>query len=158
MNPIEKLSKIEEANNERALIYFSIYRELKSKLGVNKAINLLRTALFNHGREYGKSLKKFAPNDFKGLYDTFAFAPDGGKMFSPKKIKCNQECLGIKFMSWPLKKAWEKLNISNEDLSNLLFCASALDSGTMSEAGFNLEIKTWEPGEMGCCKLKITKR
>ena len=158
MKQIEQLSPVEDANKERALIYFSIYKELKLKLGVKETINILRKALYNHGREYGKSLKKFSPNDFKGLYETFAFAPDGGKMFSPKKITCNSECLEIKFMSCPLKKTWEKLNLSKEDLSNLLYCASALDSGTMHEAGFNLEIKTWEPGEIGCCQLKITRK
>ena len=106
-------------------------------------------------REY---LKKLSPDRFEDLYKAFAFAPDGGKMFSPKKLKCNNESLEIKFMSCPLKKAWQEIGLNNNELCTLLYCASALDEGTMAEAGFNLKIEPWKPGEEGCCRLMITKK
>ena len=150
-------SKLEIANHERALLYYNLYKELKKRFGKKEAIVILRNSLFELGREFGKSLKQFSPNSFDALYKAFAFAPDGGKMFSPKKIKCNKDGLEVKFMSCPLKKTWENLGLSNEDLSILLNCATALDEGTMAEAGFHLDIQTWMPGEEGCCRLKITE-
>ena len=60
-------------------------------------------------------------------------------------------------MSCPLKKTWENLGLNDEDLSTLLNCATALDEGTMAEAGFHLNIQTWTPGKEGCCRLKITE-
>ena len=158
MAEISENSNLEEANRERALIYYDIYKELEKRFGKNEAVDVLRKALLNRGREFGKTLKKFSPDRFEGLYKAFAFAPDGGKMFSPKKLKCNNECLEIKFMSCPLKKAWQAIGLNDNELCTLLFCASALDEGTMAEAGFNLKIEPWKPGEEGCCRLKITKK
>ena len=50
------------------------------------------------------------------------------------------------------------IGLNNNELCTLLYCASALDEGTMAEAGFNLKIEPWKPGEEGCCRLKITKK
>ena len=158
MAEICETSKLEEANRERALIYYDIFKELEKRLGKIEAIDVLRKALSKRGREFGKTLKKFSPDRFEGLYRAFAFAPDGGKMFSPKKLKCNNESLEIKFMSCPLKKAWQGIGLNNNELCTLLYCASALDEGTMAEAGFHLKIDPWKPGEEGCCRLKITKK
>ena len=109
-------SNLEEANRERALIYYDIYKELEKRFGKNEAVDVLRTALLKRGREYGKTLKKFSPDRFEGLYKAFAFAPDGGKMFSPKKLKCNNESLEIKFMSCPLKIAWQEIGLNDSNI------------------------------------------
>jgi hypothetical protein len=58
----------------------------------------------------------------------------------------------------PLKEAWQSAGVTERELSLLLYCASAMDVGTMDEAGFELKIRTWQPGEDGCCSLKITER
>ena len=79
-------------------------------------------------------------------------------MFAPKKLRCNSDTLEIKFMACPLKKVWKEIGLDDDELCTLLYCASALDEGTMNEAGFNLNIQIWKPGEEGCCKLKISKK
>jgi hypothetical protein len=158
MRKKEAIAALKDSNNERALLYMSLYRELKKRHGRSEAIDVMRTALYRHGGGFGKTLKSFAPDDFDGLYDAFALAPDGGAMFSPKKVHCDQDCLQIHFMTCPLQKAWRNAGVEDEELAILLYCASALDEGTMNVAGFDLDIQTWKPGETGCCKLKVTKR
>ena len=51
-------SNLEEANRERALIYYDIYKELEKRFGKNEAVDVLRKALLKRGREYGKTLKE----------------------------------------------------------------------------------------------------
>ena len=79
-------------------------------------------------------------------------------MFSPKEIRCDESGLELKMRKCPLKEAWQAAGVTDDELKTLLKCASAMDVGTMDAAGFALQINTWEPGEEGCCYLKITER
>ena len=158
MNTRHLQHALHDANKERALIYLDIFREIRQRRGEQEAIDILRTALENRGRVFGKSLKSFAPRNFRGLCDAFAYVPDGGVMFNPEEVRCDDKALELKMRKCPLKEAWQSADVTERQLSALLYCASAMDIGTMDEAGFELEIQTWQPGEEGCCSLKITER
>ena len=158
MNTHDLQHALHDANKERALIYLDIFREIRHRRGEQEAIDILRTALEKRGREFGKSLKSFAPRNFRGLCDAFAYVPDGGVMFHPQEVRCDDKALELKMRKCPLKEAWQSADVTERELSLLLHCASAMDIGTMDEAGFELEIQTWQPGEEGCCSLKITER
>ena len=158
MNDINLQDALYEANRERALIYLSIYREMRNRHGTDEAIAVIRAALIERGREFGESLKQFAPRDFRGLCDAFAYVPDGGVMFSPEEIRCDDVSLELKMRKCPLKEAWQSAGVTDDELKVLLRCASAMDVGSMEAAGFDLQINTWQPGEEGCCHLKITER
>ena len=149
---------LHDANKERALIYLDIFREIRHRHGEQEAIDILRAAIETRGRAFGKSLKSFAPRNFRGLCDAFAYVPDGGVMFDPQEVRCDAESLELKMRKCPLKEAWQSAGVTERELSLLLYCASAMDVGTMDEAGFELKIRTWQPGEDGCCSLKITER
>ena len=151
-------SALHDANNERALIYLDIFREIRERHGEKEAIDIIRAALETRGRAFGKTLKKYAPRDFRGLCDAFAYVPDGGKMFEPQEVRCDADGLELKMRKCPLKEAWQNAGITERELGLLLHCASAMDVGTMDEAGFQLDIRTWEPGEKGCCSLRITEQ
>ena len=158
MNTHHLQHALHDANKERALIYLDIFREIRQRRGEQEAIDILRTALENRGRAFGRSLKSFAPRNFRGLCDAFAYVPDGGVMFNPEEVRCDDKALELKMWKCPLKEAWQSADVTERELSALLYCASAMDIGTMDEAGFELEIQTWQPGEEGCCSLKITER
>ena len=158
MNTRHLQHALHDANKERALIYLDIFREIRQRRGEQEAIDILRTALEKRGREFGKSLKSFAPRNFRGLCDAFAYVPDGGVMFNPEEVRCDDKALELKMRKCPLKEAWQSADVTERELSLLLHCASAMDIGTMDAAGFELEIQTWQPGEEGCCSLKITER
>jgi len=157
MNTPNLRSALYDANKERALIYLDIFREIRKRHGEQEAIDILRCALETRGRAFGKSLKSFAPRNFRGLCDAFAYAT-GGEMWDPQEVRCDDETLELKMRKCPLKEAWQNAGVTDQELGLLLYCASAMDVGTMDEAGFDLKIQTWQPGEEGCCSLKITER
>ena len=158
MNTHGLQNALHDANKERALIYLDIFREIRHRHGEQEAIDILRAAIETRGRAFGKSLKSFAPRNFRGLCDAFAYVPDGGVMFDPQEVRCDAESLELKMRKCPLKEAWQSAGVAERELRLLLYCASAMDVGTMDEAGFELKIRTWQPGEDGCCSLKITER
>jgi hypothetical protein len=158
MNDSNLQDALYEANRERALIYLAIFRELKNRRGTDEAIGVIRAALIERGRAFGETLKQFAPRDFRGLCDAFAYVPDGGIMFSPEEVRCDDSGLELKMRKCPLKEAWQDAGVIDDELETLLKCASAMDVGTMDAAGFALQINTWHSGEEGCCYLKITER
>ncbi|MQF82529.1 MAG: hypothetical protein FI735_10535 [SAR202 cluster bacterium] len=79
-------------------------------------------------------------------------------MFHPEEVRRDDKALELKMRKCPLKEAWQSADVTEQELSLLLHCASTMDIGTMDEAGFESEIQTWQPGEEGCCSLKITER
>lgn len=149
---------LHNANKERALIYLDIFREIRKRHGEEEAVSILRNSLEKRGRQFGSTLKQYAPRDFRALCDAFAYAPDGGDMFQPIVLHCDESSLELKMKKCPLKEAWVEAGISDREISLLLQCASAMDVGTMDEAGFNLDIQTSKPGTTGCCYLKITAK
>ncbi len=158
MNTHGLQNTLHDANKERALIYLDIFREIRHRHGEQEAIDILRAAIETRGRAFGKSLKIFVPRNFRGLCDAFAYLPDGGVMFDPQEVRCDAKSLKLKMRKCPLKEAWQSAGVTERELGLLLYCASAMDVGTMDDAGFELKIRTWQPGEDGCCSLKITER
>ena len=104
----------EDAIRERALVYLELFRELSGRYGRDQAIDVLRSAIYRHGRAFGESLRPFAPDDFAGLFDAFAKAPDNGATFSPRAWQLDEECLDVQMMSCPLKDAWTDAGCSDE--------------------------------------------
>ena len=147
-----------EATRERALLYLEFFREVRDRHGVEEAIEILTSAIKRRGETYGRTLNKFAPDDFQGLCDTFSYAPDGGKLFSPRVFRCDDEGFEVKMRKCPLKDAWQDAGTTGEELLTLLSCASALDVGTMEAAGFDLEVSLAGSGVEGCCYLKVSEK
>ena len=131
---------------------------MRKRHGEDEAVDVIRAALTERGRSFGENLKQYAPRNFRGLCDAFAYVPDGGKMFSPKEIRCDDTGLELRMGTCPLKAAWQSAGVTDEELKTLLTCATTMDVGTMDAAGFDLQISTWQPGEDGCCYLKITEQ
>ncbi len=151
-------SLLEDAIRERALVYLALYRELSGRYGRDEAIDVMRSAIYRHGRVFGESLQACAPDNFAGLFEGFAKAPDNGATFSPKAWQLDDQCLDVQMMTCPLKAAWIEAGCNDEEVCDLLNCASAIDEGTLDAAGFEHEIKLWSPGESGCCRLRITAK
>ncbi len=145
-----------ETNRERALLYLEFFREVRDRHGEEEAIEILTSAIKRRGEAFGRTLGKFAPNDFQGLCNAFSFAPDGGKLFSPEVIRCDGQGFEVKMRKCPLKDAWQEAGISDEALLTLLSCASAIDVGTMEAAGFDLEVSLAGSDVAGCCYLKVS--
>lgn len=147
-----------DAIAERAMVYYEIHEEISGRYGSDVADDVLRSAIRKHGRGFGRQLDAKCGDDFKALVNSFAFAPDDGKTFNPEVISLTESTAEIQMMTCPLKEAWLKAGLSPETTARLLYCASAIDEGTLDEVGIDAEIETWSPGNDGCCRLKLSKR
>ena len=149
-------SALNDANKARARVYVEFFRSIESRFGRDVAVEITREAVYKWGCTLAGGLEQHLPSDFKGLCASFAFAPDGGEMFSPQVAVCSDEELDVHFTSCPLKTAWVEAGLSDQEVA--LFCsmAASADYGTLEAAGFKVDITTWQPGRQGCCRLRIT--
>jgi hypothetical protein len=149
-------SALNDANKTRARVYLEFFRSIEKRFGREVAIEVTREAVYNWGCTLAGGLEQHLPSDFEGLCGSFAFAPDGGEMFSPDVSVCTDKELDVHFKSCPLKSAWIEAGLAEQDVA--LFCsmAASADYGTLEAAGFKVDITTWQPGREGCCRLRIT--
>lgn len=146
---------LNQANKARALVYVEFFRAIEKRLGRDMAVEVSKEAVYNWGRTLAGGLERHLPSDFKGLCSSFAYAPDGGAMFSPNVMSCSEQGLDVQFATCPLKTGLHEAGLGENETA--LFCeiAAQADYGTLEEAGFSVDIKTWTPGSEGCCLLKI---
>ena len=142
----------------RAMAYAAIHDEIAKELGADKALAIMRRAVYDRGVAMGQGFKRFAPDDFAGLCETFlAVLPDQARPFQPEVLKNDAEGLDIKFHACPQKDAWVEAGMDPERVATMCAIAGAIDNGTFEGAGFALEAETWRPGQEGCCYLKIRR-
>lgn len=141
----------------RAMIYYSIFDELRAELGADRAEELLSRAIRRRGELKGiENYAQFAPNDLAGLKDAFmAGIADDGRMFQPEVMRSDADALDIKFHACPLRDAWLESGLPDEDVATLCRIAAQIDDGMFEAAGFGFSADTWQPGGEGCCYLHI---
>ena len=154
MNRDEAVAAVHDANNDRAMMYLAMYRELLSRHGKQEAIDTLRAAFFQHGRGFGETLKSFAPGDFDGLYDAFAKSPDGGEMFSPQRESCDEKCMKIKFMTCPLQKAWRNASVSDDELQPFFIAPPRWMKGPWMRLGLIWTSKLGSPAKLDAASFR----
>jgi hypothetical protein len=144
------------AFKNRAVLYYTIFDELRQEVGEQKAAAILKRATYRRGEQIGQQFCQFAPDDFAGLKDAFlGGVPDEGRLFAPKVVRCDADALDIHLESCPLKEIWEELGLTEHDRTILCEIAGEIDTGTFEAAGFAFEPDTWQPGRSGCCHLHI---
>lgn len=148
--------KLYNAIKDRGTAYLMVFRELEGRYGADEAISVMRSASRAHGLFLGQSLRCFAPRDFAGMARGFFLVPDE-VIFAPDIKQLDETGLEVHMMSCPIKDAWADAGCSDEEICALLYCASALDEATLESAGFEYELKLWEPGKSGCCHTRITE-
>jgi len=144
------------AFKNRAMMYHHIYRELVKEVGERRATEILKQSIYHRGIEIGSKFKQYAPHDLNGLREAFlAAVPDGGHMFQPEVVHCDDTRLDIQLNRCPLKDAWQEAGLAEGEIARLCHIAAAVDDGTFEGAGFSFSAETWQPGQKGCCLLKI---
>lgn len=142
----------------RAMIYLEMYRVLTDELGEPRAAELLKKAIYRRGCAIGEQFARFGPADLAGLKDAFLdIIPDGGKVFDPKVLGCDDALLEIQLCNCPLKEAWQEAGLSEAEVARMCEIAGVVDNGTFEAAGFSFRSETWQPGRDGCCHLFIGK-
>ncbi|UCG11791.1 MAG: L-2-amino-thiazoline-4-carboxylic acid hydrolase [Deltaproteobacteria bacterium] len=144
------------AFKNRAMMYYHIFEELRKEVGDDKATEIMRRGIYKRGLDLGARYARYGPADLEGLRNAFlASSADAGKMFQPEVLHFDAEKLDIKMGSCPLKEAWQEAGLSDQDIARMCHIAAAVDDGTFEGAGFQFAAETWQPGQEGCCLLKI---
>ncbi len=142
----------------RAMVYLEVYRVLDEEFGAQRAAELLKKAIYRRGCEIGRQFERFGPDDLEGLKTAFlATIPDGGKVFDPEVVACDDARLELKLRRCPLKEAWHDAGLPDAQVARMCEIAGIVDNGTFEAAGFRLTSETWQPGRSGCCHLIIEK-
>jgi hypothetical protein len=156
MTDLQLREELYSAFKHRAMLYYHIFQELQKEVGPEKAARILQQGIYRRGQELGKNYATFAPSNMEGLNEAFMNSvADNGKMFKPEVLRCDASGIDIKMHRCPLKEAWQEANLLPQEISRMCSIAAAIDSGTFEGAGFAFSIETWQPGQDGCCTLKI---
>jgi hypothetical protein len=148
--------QLRQAIKSRAMVYFAVYEELTAELGEQRAVDILKRAIFKRGAAIAGHFAPHAPGDLEGLRDHFlGFIPEGEALFAPQVNRCDPEELDIHFQRCPLKEAWIEAGLPDSTVARLCEIAGVVDNGTFETAGFQLQSETWQPGLPGCCRLHI---
>ncbi|MEO1192835.1 MAG: L-2-amino-thiazoline-4-carboxylic acid hydrolase [Pseudomonadota bacterium] len=154
----EKQQQLVDAIKARGKIYLAAFREVKQRYGEAEAISVMRAASRAVGEAEGQGLSCFAPRDFAGMAEAFAKAPDDGTTYQADIRQLDETCLEVQMMACPLRDSWIEAGCSDEEVCTLLYCASAFDEATLETAGFDYELELWTPGQVGCCRTRITEK
>lgn len=148
------------ANENRAILYKLIFDSMVEEFGLEKAKEVMKRGIYKRGEEIGANFKQFAEKgDFKGLCDAFLGGiPDDSKMFAPTVTRCDEGGLDIQFANCPLKNAWLKMGLSDEECATLCEVAGIIDYGTFEGAGFDFEMTALPEGSKEICYLKIRSK
>lgn len=150
------ISALKAALKMRAAAYGHLFDVMRAELGLEKSLQIGREATRRLGAEIGETYRAFGPDDLPGLAEAFLGAiPGVGELFIPEVVNCDRDELEIYFQKCPLKDAWMEQGRGDEDLAHLCQFAGAIDAGLFTAAGFSFAGETWQPGEPGCCRLRV---
>lgn len=155
MNP--NLSVLVNEIKNRARIYVHIYRELSKEVGKEKAISILKRAIYGRGKEKGQllaskigkpDLHKLAVSLMKGQGDMDAF----GHLIAQEE----SDHVVLRLNHCPLVEAWQEEGLSPEEQKILCDIAHQVDFGKFEGAGYRLVFDCRIADGKKSCDLRIT--
>ena len=149
--------ELDDAFRNRALIYWSLYEELRAELGPERAAAILGRAIERRGAQAGAALFARLPaRTPEAVATTFlAVSPDGGRLFPHEVQRDPDGAVHIKVTRCPLKDAWAAAGLADADLATICQIAGRFDTGCFGAAGIGFAADTWTPGASGCCHLHL---
>ena len=148
---------LDDSFKNRALLYWTIFQELRQEIGVDKAEATLSRAIYARGKQVAEAaFSKFGPRDARALGEAFlAISPDGGSLF-PTEVEQLENGIAFQVKRCPLKEAWQQARLSDDDLTQICRIAGCFDNGLFENSGVTVATETWRPGVTGCCRIQLT--
>ena len=155
MNPnLEALTK--ELKN-RAQIYICIYRELSKELGKDKAVSILKAALYARGKEKGLQLAaKLGKPDLHKLALNFMEGQGDMDAFGHEIAEEHKDYVVLRLNHCPLVDGWEDAHLSDDEKKLLCDIAYQVDFGKFEAAGFKLSFDCRIADRCKSCDLRVT--
>jgi predicted ArsR family transcriptional regulator len=156
MNKFETALKQEIGN--RARIYYLIYQELSKELGEAKAVEILKRAIYERGREKGELLaKKLGEPDLKKLAQAFVEGKEEIDAFGHEVVEVGDDHTLLRLNHCPLVDAWEAMGLSAEQKKLMCDMAYQVDFGKFEAAGFKLDFNCRIAEGDATCDLHVKK-
>jgi hypothetical protein len=139
------------AHANRALIYTEILKEMRNEIGEERAAEIFKRALYNHGVNMTKRVG--FPKDLAGFREwLLGFLPDGGALNEPEVVRSTEEELIVKFPRCPLKEAWRMAGLSEAEVADMCAHADAFDHGFFGSV-FDYTMDLWNTQPDDACVL-----
>jgi hypothetical protein len=154
-DPVALERELKDAFKNRALLYWSIYDELRREIGPERAAAVLARAIERRGRDAGDGLFRGLPADPAAIAERFLkTSPAEGRLF-PTEVRREGGGVHIKVVSCPLKQAWEEAKLPAADMATMCRIAGHFDNGLFGGRGIDFSAETWSEGKDGCCRLHL---
>jgi hypothetical protein len=141
------------ATANRGLVYDAVLREMRKELGEEKASQIFKRAIFNHGVRMAGFFKP--PDQLEEFKEwLLAFLPDGGAMQEPEVMRCDKDGLDVKMHRCPLKEGWRMMNLPEEEVADLCRHADAFDHGFFGSV-FDYSMDLWSEQPDDACILRF---
>ena len=129
----------------RAIIYWLIFDELRNHCGEGNAEEIMGQAIYRRGQQKGREkYAQFAPNDLEGVKRAFLSGhADEGRMFQPEVVHQDAGRLDVKHHKCPLLEAWQELGLADDDVATLCRIAARSTTGRSRPRGSAF---LWTPG------------
>ena len=129
--------KVAQATRQRAAVYAHLFLVLRNRLGEAQAVDLMREAIYNYGKE--KSRRNYSEKALSGDLAQAAreFAsPDPVKQhqFAPRVVSLTPEEAVIAMSRCPLVDEWRAMGLAGRDVETLCTIAHSVDFGTWEGA------------------------
>ena len=147
-------SETRAAFENRALMYAYLYEELAEELGRERAVEVMKRAIYRRGLEVGR--KYAAAAEAGNLAEVGRIfvdgSPCGGTFFEPAIEEIEDGRLVLRMCACPLVDAWRAAGLSAEKIDTLCEIAAAVDEGTFEGAGLDLVFldRLGKPGSSRC--------
>lgn len=152
------LAALKEEVKNRAKIYYRIYKQLCIELGEERAIEILKIAVYERGQEKGKLLAgKIGAPDLVKLADAFVEGKEEIDVFGHQVVEANSEHALLRLNECPLVEAWAEMGLSAEEKKTMCDIAYQVDFGKFETAGYKLEFNCRIADGDGTCDLDVTQ-
>jgi hypothetical protein len=142
------------AFENRAQMYYYIYRELADELGSQRAAELMKRAIHKRGLEIGRKYRAAATaGDLAEVGRIFCEgSPCAGTLFEPGVEEMGEDVIVLRMTGCPLVDAWKDLGLDAGEIDLMCEIAAAVDEGTFEGAGLELEFieRAGSPGAARC--------
>ncbi len=157
-DPVQLERELKDAFKNRALLYWSIYDELRKEVGAETAGRILARAIERRGKDAGDALFHDTPADPVAIGERFlAVSPANGRLFPTDVRRDENGGIHIHVRVCPLKEAWEEAKLPAADMAAICRIAGRFDNGVFGDRGIAFSADTWSEGKTGCCHLHLER-
>jgi hypothetical protein len=143
----------------RAQIYVHIYRELSKEVGQEKAIAILKRALYARGREKGLQLSaRIGEPNLHELALAFMEGQADMDAFGHEIVQEHSDYVLLRLNRCPLVDAWKEAGLTPDEQKIMCDLAYQVDFGKFETAGYRLEFKCRVADACDSCDLHVTLR